>query len=142
MRSTRSIALLFLAAACRHAPPDREARAVAPSPQRAHMPAVDELAGLWHSCALRGSFAELGTFAVYVFGPNGRYTGAVAGERESTPLEGTWSYADGVLTIDGSIELRARLVGGRLQLTGSDTYLELMRPARSKRPPPGAPEPG
>jgi hypothetical protein len=133
VRTTRSIALLFLAAACRHTPPDKEARAVAPPEQVPHTPTADELAGLWHSRALRGAFAELGTFAVYVFGPNGRYSGAIAGERESTPLEGTWSFAEGVLTIDDSIELRARVIGDRLQLSGEDAYLELVRPTRARR---------
>jgi hypothetical protein len=135
VRTTRSIALLFLAAACRHTPPDREARAVAPPPETARTPSADDLVGLWHSRALRGAFAELGTYAIYVFGPNGRYSGAIAGERESTPLEGTWTYADGVLTLDDSIELHARLVGDRLQLSGADAFLELVRPSRERKTP-------
>ena len=132
MRTASSLILLFLAAACRHTPPDRDARAVAPPPKERHTPTSEELAGLWQSRAIRGAFADLGSFAVYVFGPTGRYTGAIAGNAESTPLEGEWTYADGVLTLDGRLELQALIVGDRLQLTGPDAFLELVRPAASR----------
>lgn len=122
------LAGLALLAACRHIPPDKQARAVRqPEPVR-RTPTAEELKGLWISRTLRGALADLGSFAVYVFGEEGRYTGTLANEKETTPLEGRYRYADGVLTLDGDLVLAATLVGEHLELVSKVAYLELVRP--------------
>lgn len=119
---------LLLLAACRHVPPDKEARAVVRAEPVRRTPSGDELRGLWVSRRIRGTLADLGTLAVYVFGPEGRYSGVVASSTESTPLEGTYSYADGILSFDdGAFEMRATLAGEHLELTSEAAYVELAR---------------
>ena len=129
MRTRASLLLgLALLAACRHIPPDSQARAVQhPAPKR-RAPSAQELHGLWVSRTVRGALADLGSHAVYVFGKNGRYTGTLANDTEATPLQGSYAYADGVLTIDGALEMKATLVGERLELVSQVAYLELARP--------------
>ena len=106
-----------------------------PAPTR--VPTAAELRGRWTSHVVRAALAEIGTFAVYVFGPDGRYTGALANQTESTPLEGTYVYADGILTFDdGALEMSARLVGDRLELMSEVAFLEMVR---SGSPPAKAP---
>ena len=129
MRRASPFICLLALAACRHLPPDREARAMPRPMAKARVPTAAELRGPWASRAVRGALADIGTFAVYVFGPEGRYTGALANQTESTPLEGTYVYADGTLTFDdGAIEMKATLVGSHLELTSEVAFLELVRP--------------
>lgn len=129
-RASLLVALLALGA-CRHVPPDLEARAAPRPPATARVPSAAELRGPWTSGTVRGALADIGTFALYVFGPDGRYTGALANETTSTPLEGTYAYADGTLTFDdGAVEMRAKLVGDRLELTSDDAFLVMQRPDR------------
>ena len=132
------LAGLVLLAACRHVPPDKAARAVErPEPQR-RAPSAKELEGLWVSQTVRGALADLGTFAVYVFGDHGRYTGALANRTESMPLEGSYTYAGGVLTLDGDLEMKATLAGDHLELVSPAAYMELVRPGNP--PPVAAPQ--
>jgi hypothetical protein len=129
-RASLLVALLALGA-CHHVPPNPEARAAPRPAAKARVPTAAELHGPWTSGAVRGALADIGTFALYVFGPDGRYSGALANETTSTPLEGTYAYADGTLTFDdGTLEMTARLVGDRLELTSEDAFLVMVRPGR------------
>jgi hypothetical protein len=123
-----SLALLLALAACRHIPPDKEARAVAP-PEPPHVvPEASQILGAWRSTALRGTLAELGHTAIYVFAADGRYTGALVSEEEATPIGGTYTYAAGKLSLDdGAIVFTATLLGEKLALEAPDTYVELRR---------------
>jgi hypothetical protein len=124
----RSSVLLLALAACRHVPPDKEARAVVPPPPAARTPERAELLGAWRSVVLRGALAELGHTAVYVFAEGGAYTGALVSERECTPIGGAWGYENGQLTLDdGALVFSAGLVDDRLTLSAGDTYVELVR---------------
>jgi len=134
-----SILLLFALAACRHVPPDKEARAVAP-PEPLHIvPEAPDLYGSWRSTALRGTLADLGHTAIYVFGEDGRYTGALVSDKEATPIGGAYTYASSKLSLDdGAIVFDATLLGdGRLVLDAGDTCVELVpmgdRPSHVKR---------
>jgi len=128
MARTSAAALLCLLAACHHAPPDLEARA-APAPVEVRrVPTADEIAGAWRSVAVRGDLAELGHTALYVFGPDGRYTGALAGDSECVGIEGRWTYADGRLDLDdGQLVFDVEMVDGKLRLTSPVAFLELVR---------------
>lgn len=125
----RRASLLVLAlAACRHVPPDKEARAVVrPEPARA-VPEASQLVGSWRSTVLRGTLAELGHAAVYVFGGDGTYTGALVSEKECTPIGGTYEYQAPKLSLDGgALVFEVTLLGdGALVLAASDTYVELV----------------
>jgi hypothetical protein len=77
---------------------------------------------------LRGALAELGHTAVYVFGEDGTYTGALVSDREATPIGGAYEYRPPRLSLDGgALVLDAALLGdGRLVLEAGDAYLELV----------------
>jgi hypothetical protein len=129
VRTASLLVALLVLGACHHAPPDLEARAAPRPPAMARTPTAAELLGPWTSGTVRGALADIGTFALYVFGPDGRYTGALANETASTPLEGTYAYADGTLTFDdGALEMKATLVGDHLELVSDDAFLEMVRP--------------
>ncbi|HEX5136457.1 MAG TPA: hypothetical protein VFY93_05775 [Planctomycetota bacterium] len=124
-----SLLLPLALAACRHVPPDKEARAVAPpEPPRVALDAQG-LLGAWTSVALRGTLADLGHTAVYVFDAGGRYTGALVSDAECTPIGGAYAFEAPNLSLDGgAIVFQARLLGdGRLVLEAPDTYVELVR---------------
>jgi len=124
-----SLLLPLALAACRHVPPDKEARAVAP-PDPPHVE-LDEsrLLGAWTSVAMRGTLADLGHTAIYVFDENGRYTGAIVSDAECTPIGGTYAFDAPRLSLDDrAIVFEAKLLrDGRLVLEAPDTYLELVR---------------
>jgi len=123
-----SLLLVLALVACRHVPPDKEARAVAP-PDPPHVELdASRLLGAWTSVALRGTLADLGHTAIYVFDANGRYTGAIVSDEECTPIGGTYAYEAPRLSLDdGAIVFEARLLGdGRLVLEAPDTYVELV----------------
>jgi hypothetical protein len=128
MRRTSLLLLLLALAACRHAPPDKEARAVAPPDPVRCVPEGPELYGAWRSTVLRGTLADLGHTAIYVFEKDGKYTGAMVSDEECTPLSGTYTYAASKLSLDGgAIVFKATLLGdGRLLLEAPDTYVELV----------------
>jgi hypothetical protein len=119
---------LLATAACRHVPPDMDARVAAPPPPERRAPMEAEIQGVWVSRSVRGAFADWGSLAVYVFRPGGTYAGALAGVQDCVPLEGRWTLADGVLTLDDELTLDAALVGDRLELSGENAYVELVRP--------------
>jgi len=122
-----SLLLLAAVAACRHVPPDKEARAVVKPPDVTRTPAAAELLGAWRSVALRGVLADLGHTAVYVFAEDGRYTGALVSEHEATPVGGTYEYAGGQLSLDdGAIVFTAAFVNDRLTLSSADAFVELV----------------
>jgi len=123
-----SLLLLVALAACRHVPPDKEARAVVKPPAVTRTPEAAELLGAWRSTALRGTLAEFGHAAVYVFADGGTYTGALVSEKEATPIGGAWTYEGGELSLDGgALVLKASLLDdGRLVLEAADTYVELV----------------
>lgn len=122
------LTFLALAAACRHLPPDKGARAVVPAAQPVRrIPAAGEISGPWVSRALRGAVADLGHTALYVFGPEGRYTGALVTPTESVPIEGRYSLEAGKLSLDGGdVTFDAALADGILELTSPESYLELV----------------
>jgi len=132
-RTRRFLLLLALLlppgfSACRHVPPDLDARAAAAPPLERRAPMESDLHGLWLSRSVRGAFADYGHVAIYVFRPGGTYTGALAGTQDCVPLEGRWRLAHGVLTLDDELEFDATLVGGRLELAGENAFVELARP--------------
>jgi hypothetical protein len=89
-------------------------------------PTEPELRGAWRSRVLRGPLTEFGHTAIYVFGPDGAYTGALVSDVESTPIAGTYRYADGVLILDdGALEFRALRFDDRLELDGEGGFLAL-----------------
>lgn len=127
---------LLLAAlpACRHVPPDPALRTAVPAPEPARVPAAEEIRGAWVARAVRGALGEFGHAALYVFGGEGRYGGALASDQAATLVEGTYRYDAGVLTLDdGTLVFEARLSGDRLQLSSPDSYLELERLAAAAR---------
>jgi hypothetical protein len=114
-------------AGCRHLPPDKAARAVAPAPAPGRVPAAEEIRGAWFASAIRGALGELGQAAVYVFGPDGRYSGALVGPSECVPVAGVYAYDAGRLVLDGGeLEFEATLKDGRLELHSPASYLELV----------------
>lgn len=123
-----SLLLCVALAACRHVPPDKEARAVVKPPAVTRTPAAAELLGAWQSTALRGALAEFGHTAVYVFAEGGTYTGTLVSDKEATPIGGAWTYEDGKLSLDdGALVFTAAFVDDRLTLASPDGYAELRR---------------
>jgi hypothetical protein len=134
--NSRSRALLLLAwagAACRHAPPDVEARAAPPvvAPAERRAPDAGDLLGAWMTDEVRGALADVGEAILYVFAEEGRYTGAAVGRTECTPLEGRYVLEidgeDAALLMDGELKFKATLLDGRLALTSEGSYMVLRR---------------
>jgi hypothetical protein len=140
-REPRRAALLLAVAlaafpACRHVPPDPALRAAFPAPEPPRIPEPGEIRGVWVARAVRGGLSQFGHAALYVFGAGDRYGGALASDEEATPIEGTYGYDAGVLTLDGgALVFEVRMSGDRLQLSSAETYLELERLAPGPRPP-------
>ena len=132
-RNPAIVLLLFAGVACRHVPPDLEARAApaAKAPEERRAPLPGELAGAWMSVEIRGALEAAGGALVYVFTTDGRYTGAAIGTVECTPLAGSYvldSTAQGsTLQMDGDLLFRAAIVDGRLELVSDNSYVLLNR---------------
>jgi hypothetical protein len=126
VRTASLFAFVAVLAACRHLPPDKEARAVGPPRVERRLPAVAELQGAWVSTELRGALRDLGHTAVYVFGPDGKYSGAILGDEESIPIAGTYAYADGRLSFDDdALVFQVARVGGVLEWSSPDAFVRL-----------------
>lgn len=120
------LALLTALAACRHLPPDKDARAVAPPPAVRRVPSAAELRGAWVSRDLRGALRDLGHTAVYVLGPDGKYSGAILGDEESIPVAGAYAYEDGRLSFDdGALVFEVAEVDGVLEWSSPDAFVRL-----------------
>ena len=103
---------------------------MAPKQPVRSVPAAADLLGAWRSFEMRGALEDFGHFALYVFGPDGVYSGALANDEASTPIEGRYTYADGALTLDdGALRFKVTRVDGDLELVSAGSYLRLTRAA-------------